>query len=100
MLVIVAIPVIFEMTILGILFVMVSRLEAARQAESHSRKLATHLNHLSALHLQRIYCLVLQHVPNSDHVLLDARASKLVDEEMKEVPEWWQLIHLSVQQLQ
>ncbi|MFN8555335.1 MAG: ATP-binding protein [Candidatus Obscuribacterales bacterium] len=82
-LILVAVPVLFEVILVGILLQLTSRLEQARQAESHAREFALHLNTLLALHMQRVSYSFLAH--GTLELPMARRAKHVYDQMQKEV---------------
>ncbi|GEM_PF-274237 len=75
-----AIPVVFELTIFGVLWSMVEKLDQARRSEAHGRDMATAVNKLGILHMERATVLIMRAWNKDSYDMLNARAESLVDE--------------------
>ncbi|CAN5556083.1 hypothetical protein BH11CYA1_BH11CYA1_08600 [soil metagenome] len=53
-LILVSVPLLFEIVLVGVLLRLTTVLDEARKAESHGRELTTHLNNIEALQIERI----------------------------------------------
>lgn len=67
MLILVTIPVLFEIGLVGFMLQLTDKLAQARQAEAHSREIILHIDRLIELHLMRVIALLLEHTPNQDN---------------------------------
>lgn len=75
-----AIPVVFELTIFGVLWSMVEKLDQARRSEAHGRDMATAVNKLGILHMERATVLIMRAWNKDSYEMLNARAEGLVQE--------------------
>src|ERR1700679_1355875 len=73
--ILVSVPVLFEIGLVSTLAAAFIRAEAARKQENYARELTGHLNNMMAMHLQRVAFLVLSHSAPSP--ALDTRVTLL-----------------------
>lgn len=66
-LILVTIPLLFEIGLVGFMLQLTQKLSEARQAEAHSREIILHIDHLIELHLMRVIALLLEHTPTHDN---------------------------------
>jgi len=78
-LVVAAFPLIFELTILSVLLALSARLETARREEAHAREMATHLNRLNALQIERATALLIRHADKQNRDALTRESNHYVD---------------------
>lgn len=56
-----ALPLCFELTILGIQFAVAEKLEIERAEEAHAKEIAWHFNRFNALQIQRCCVMIVRH---------------------------------------
>ncbi|MGD9679658.1 MAG: ATP-binding protein [Candidatus Obscuribacterales bacterium] len=67
-LIVVTVPVIFEIALVGVLLGLRNQAEAQREKEAHAKQLVAHINSILALHMQRSSLLILSHANPSPSV--------------------------------
>lgn len=75
-LILVAVPVLCEVVLVGVLTTLVKKVEAARVSEAHARELGTHLNNMVGLHMRRVSLLLLGRAYTSLALLKESDASR------------------------
>lgn len=80
-----AFPVVFELTIFGVLWSMVERLDQARQAEAHGRAMAASINRIGTLHMERVTVLILRPFNRGQSDMLRNQARERVRDINEEV---------------
>lgn len=80
MLIVAAIPVVFELSIFGVLWSLVERLDQARLQESHARQVSACINKIGMLHIQRCTLLIMRHANASQRDALWPRVRAIAGE--------------------
>ncbi|HNN62162.1 MAG TPA: hypothetical protein PKH78_03935, partial [Candidatus Obscuribacter sp.] len=75
----------FELTIFGVLWSMVERLDQARQAEAHGRAMAASINRIGTLHMERVTVLILRPFNRGQSDMLRNQARERVRDINEEV---------------
>jgi PAS domain S-box-containing protein len=80
-----ALPLCFELTILGILFAVAEKLEIERAEEAHAKEIAWHFNRFNALQIQRCCVMIVRHYTHDSRDAIGKRADEYSDKMMMEL---------------